>query len=158
MFIKKEVFAMKISTKGRYGLRSILDVALNEKEGPVTIHSIAKRQGISERYLEQLLIVMKQRGLIKSIRGFQGGYLLNRDPQDITVGDVIRALEGPIAPVDCVNEDDTEQCTRSNGCITKVVWEDLKQAMIKVLDSYTIKDLMVEADKRQTLFVDNYCI
>lgn len=149
---------MKISTKGRYGLRSILDIALNEKEGPVTIHSIAKRQEISERYLEQLLIVMKQRGLIKSIRGFQGGYLLNKDPQDISVGDVIRALEGPIAPVDCVNEDDTEKCNRANCCVTKVVWEDLKQAMTKVLDSYTLKDLMLEVDKMQTFNVDNYCI
>ncbi|ADY57101.1 transcriptional regulator, BadM/Rrf2 family [Syntrophobotulus glycolicus DSM 8271] len=149
---------MKISTKGRYGLRAILDVALNEKEGPVTINSIAKRQEISERYLEQLLIVMKQRGLIKSIRGFQGGYLLNKEPREISVGDVIRALEGPIAPVDCVNDDDTEQCSRSNYCVTKIVWEDLKQSITKVLDSYSLRDLMEEEEKVRSIHVDNYCI
>ncbi len=77
-----------------------MDIALNEQYGPVTIHSIAQRQEISERYLEQLLITMKQNGLIKSIRGFQGGYMLNKETSSITVGDIVRALEGQLAPVD----------------------------------------------------------
>lgn len=148
---------MKLSTKGRYGLRAILDVALNQHAGPVTIHSIAQRQEISERYLEQLLITMKQAGLIKSIRGFQGGYMLNKEPRDISVGAVVRALEGPIAPVDCVNENRQATCSRTEFCVTRKVWEDLKNAMTEVLDSYTLEDLLLESQKRKGYIYD-YCI
>lgn len=149
---------MKLSTKGRYGLRAILDVALNEQSGPVTIHSIAQRQEISERYLEQLLITLKQNGLIKSIRGFQGGYVLNKEPRNISVGDVVRALEGPIAPVDCVNDNAQESCSRMELCVTKMVWEELKKAMTEVLDSYSVEDLIIETQKRKNNSYDNYVI
>lgn len=148
---------MKLSTKGRYGLRAILDVALHQHAGPVTIHSIAQRQEISERYLEQLLITLKQNGLIKSIRGFQGGYMLNKEPRNISVGDVVRALEGPIAPVDCVDEN-SKGCSRIESCVTKIVWEDLKNAMSEVLDSYNLEDLLQETQKRQENSYDHYCI
>ncbi|MDS1030217.1 Rrf2 family transcriptional regulator [Bacillota bacterium LX-D] len=149
---------MKLSTKGRYGLRAILDVALNQHEGPVTINSISKRQDLSERYLEQLLITLKQNGLIKSIRGFQGGYILGKEPQNITAGDVIRALEGPIALADCVSGDKPGFCSRADFCVTKIVWEDLKNAMIKVLDSYTLADLMDEHQKMSSNSYDYYYI
>lgn len=149
---------MKISTKGRYGLRAILDVALNEHAGPVTIHSISERQNLSERYLEQLLITLKQNGLIKSIRGFQGGYILSREPGNITVGDTIRALEGPISPVDCVSDSNPASCSRAELCVTKIVWDDLKNAMVKVLDSYTLADLMAEYEKMNNNSFDHYCI
>lgn len=149
---------MKLSTKGRYGLRAILDIALNEHNGPVTIHSISQRQDISERYLEQLLINLKQNGLIKSIRGFQGGYMLNKDPRDITVGDVVRILEGPIAPVECVNEASQDTCSRIGFCVTNKVWEDLRNAMTEVLDSYKLEDLIVETHKKQEVSFDYYCI
>lgn len=149
---------MKLSTKGRYGVRAILDITLNQHAGPVTIHSIAQRQEISERYLEQLLITMKQNGLIKSIRGFHGGYMLNKEPQDITIGDVVRALEGPIAPVDCVDDSRSGSCTRLDFCVTRRVWEDLRDAMTEVLDSYTIEDLLAETRKIQENSYDNYCI
>jgi Rrf2 family cysteine metabolism transcriptional repressor len=149
---------MKLSTKGRYGLMAILDVALYEKEGPVTIHSISERQEISERYLEQLLITLKQNGLIKSIRGFQGGYILGKEAKDITVGDVVRALEGPIAPVDCVSEDKPAFCSRADFCVTKKVWEDLRNAIVQVLDSYTLAALMAEYEKINYNSYDHYSI
>jgi Rrf2 family protein len=149
---------LKLSTKGRYGLRAILEIALNQHTGPVTIHTIAQRQEISERYLEQLLITLKQSGLIKSIRGFQGGYILNKEPITITVGDVVRSLEGPIAPVDCVDEHKRNTCPRMGFCVTKKVWEELKEAMTKVLDSYTIEDLVKEYREKQENTTPDYCI
>ncbi|NLI91495.1 MAG: Rrf2 family transcriptional regulator [Peptococcaceae bacterium] len=149
---------MKLSTKGRYGLRAILDVAMNQHLGPVTIHSVAQRQEISERYLEQLLITLKQNGLIKSIRGFQGGYVLNKEPKDISVGDVVRALEGPIAPVECVDDGKQGSCSRMDFCVTKIVWNDLKIAINQVLDSYSLEDLIEEARNMQENAYYNYSI
>lgn len=149
---------MKISTKGRYGLRAILDVALNQNKGPVTIRSISERQDLSERYLEQLLNTLRQNRLINSIRGFQGGYVLNREPENITVGDVIRALEGPISPVDCVSEDAHDLCSRADKCVTQIVWEDLRKSMVKVLDSYTLADLMEKYRSIGCSSYENYMI
>jgi len=149
---------LKLSTKGRYGLRAILDVAMNQHLGPVTINSVAQRQEISERYLEQLLIILKQNGLIKSIRGFQGGYVLNKEPKDITVGDVVRALEGPIAPVECVDDGKQGTCSRMDFCVTKIVWKDLKIAINKVLDSYTLEDLIAETKNMKETAYFSYSI
>lgn len=144
---------MKLSTKGRYGLRAILDIALHEEEGPVTLNSISERQGISKRYLEQLLLVLKQSGIVKSVRGFQGGYVLGREPQNISVGDIIRALEGPIAPVDCVNENESHSCLRAEICVTQKIWGELRDSMIKVLDSYSLHDLI---NKHRNMHTENY--
>ena len=138
---------MKLSTKGRYGLRAMLEMALSINEGPVVLRTIAERQGIPERYLEQLLIPLKKAGLVKSIRGSQGGYVLKREPRNITVGDVIRVLEGPIAPVDCVNEQDPEECNRADHCVTRKIWSEVRDSIINVLDSYTLEDLAVESRK-----------
>lgn len=149
---------MKISTKGRYGLRAILDVALHQQEGPVTIRSISERQDLSERYLEQLLNTLRQNSLINSIRGFQGGYILNREPEKITVGDVVRALEGPISPVDCVGDDAHSLCSRADKCVTQIVWEDLRKAMVGVLDSYTLADLTEKYYSMKCNSFDNYMI
>lgn len=149
---------MKLTTKGRYGLRAILDISLNQREGPVTIHSIHQRQDISERYLESLLSTLKQNGMLKSIRGSQGGYVLAKEPKDISVGDVIRILEGPIAPVDCVNDTGTKECSRSESCVTKKVWVELKDAMDKVLDSYSLQDLIDEYHKNRSNQILDYCI
>lgn len=136
---------MKLSTKGRYGLRAMLEMALNEDhKQPMATRTIAERQGISERYLEQLFIPLKQSGLVRSVRGAQGGYILGRDPKDISVGDIIRVLEGPIAPVDCVNEVNPDQCERLNCCVTRDVWLKLRDAMSEVLDSYTLEYLAEE--------------
>lgn len=133
---------MRLSTKGRYGLRAMLEIAIQQGSGPVAIHSIAERQGISQRYLEQLLIPLKQAGLLKSVRGSQGGYVLGREAAKINVGDVIRTLEGPIAPVDCVNEINQDDCDRAGYCMTRKVWSHLRDSMNEVLDSYTLEKLI----------------
>jgi len=135
---------MKLSTKGRYGLRAMLDMAANMSEGPITTRTIAKRQGISERYLEQLLIPLKQNGLVKSMRGSQGGYLLGRRPSDITLGDIIRVLEGPITPVECVSEVNPDDCKRAELCVTRIIWCKVRDAVSNILDSYTLQDLVEE--------------
>jgi Rrf2 family cysteine metabolism transcriptional repressor len=136
---------MKLSTKGRYGLRAMLDLASNAEKGPSTIHAIAKRQEISERYLEQLLIPLKQSGLVKSVRGSQGGYLLGRAPQEISVGDILRVLEGPLSPVDCVSEQNPDDCKRADKCVTRTIWTKVRDCIAEVLDSYSLQDLVNEA-------------
>lgn len=147
---------MRLSTKGRYGLRAMLDIAQSQEDGPVAIHTIAQRQDLSSRYLEQLLIPLKQAGLVKSVRGSQGGYVLGRTADGITVGDVIRVLEGPIAPVDCVNELNPDDCDRADYCVTKKIWSRLRDSIVEVLDSYTLDDLMKEAATMgpQTITID----
>ncbi len=136
---------MKLSTKGRYGLRAMLEIALQHAKGPVPIHVIAEHQNLSSRYLEQLLIPLKQNGLVKSVRGSQGGYILGREADKITVGDIIRALEGPISPVDCVNELNPDECDRAEFCVTRRIWSKLRDSMNQVLDSYSLEDLKNEA-------------
>ena len=136
---------MKLSTRGRYGLRAMIDMAQNQDSGPVVARTIAERQGISERYLEQLMVPLKRAGLVKSIRGSQGGYILGGDPEKITAGDIIRVLEGPIAPVECVAETDPESCRRQEHCITRVLWTQVRNAIALVLDSYSLADLARES-------------
>lgn len=138
---------MRLSTRGRYGLRAMLDMAIDQSDGPITLNSISERQGVSIGYLEQLMVPLKKEGLIRSVRGAQGGYLLARDPEDITVGDIIRALEGPIAPVACVSEDYPEECDRAEGCVTRLVWAKVRDSIVDVLDSLTLYDMVEEARK-----------
>lgn len=138
---------MKLSTKGRYGLRAMLDMAMDEGNEPIATRTIAGRQGISERYLEQIMIPLKQNGLIKSVRGSQGGYILGRNPKDISVGDVIRVLEGPIAPVECVSEVNPDECQRADYCVTRIIWSRVRDAITEVLDSYSLADLVKESEK-----------
>jgi Rrf2 family cysteine metabolism transcriptional repressor len=138
---------VRLSTRGRYGLRAMLDMAIDQSDGPITLNSISERQGVSIGYLEQLMVPLKKEGLIRSVRGAQGGYLLARDPEDITVGDIIRALEGPIAPVACVSEDYPEECDRAEGCVTRLVWAKVRDSIVEVLDSLTLYALVEEARK-----------
>ena len=138
---------MKLSTKGRYGLRALLDMAIYQNEGPVTLNNIAAREDISEGYLEQLMMPLKRAGIVKSIRGAQGGYLLSRNPKDVTVGEIIRVLEGPIAPVACVDEENPEECERSSFCATRMVWEKVRDSISGVLDSFSLEDLVQETKK-----------
>lgn len=138
---------MKLSTRGRYGLRALLDLALYQSDSPIALNSVSERQGISEGYLEQLMAPLKKEGLVRSVRGAQGGYLLARDPKEIIVGDIIRALEGPIAFVDCVNEEHPEECERAEGCVTRLVWAKVRDSVVEVLDSLTLDDLVREARK-----------
>ncbi|QGT99379.1 Iron-sulfur cluster regulator IscR [Candidatus Syntrophocurvum alkaliphilum] len=135
---------MKFSTKSRYGLRAMIEIASNENNDPIPSKTIAQRQDLSVRYLEQLLLPLKQAGLLKSIRGSQGGYILGKKPSEITVLDIIRVLEGPIAPVDCVNESSPEKCNRFESCVTKNIWYKVRDCVTDILNSYTLKDLLNE--------------
>lgn len=125
----------------------MIDMAQSDEKGPIATRTIAERQGISERYLEQLMVPLKRAGLIKSVRGSQGGYTLGKNPQNITAGDIIRVLEGPIAPVECVNETNPEECSRADYCVTRVIWSKVRDSIAEVLDSYTLVDLARESQK-----------
>jgi len=138
---------MKISTKGHYGVQAMFDLAQHYGEGPISLKSVAERQALSEHYLEQLIAGLRKAGLVKSVRGAQGGYTLSRDPSEIKVGDIVRVLEGPIAPVECVNDDDSEQCMKAEFCITKNVWEKVKDSIEDVLDSISLADMCKDAEK-----------
>jgi len=135
---------MKISTRGRYGLRAMADLAAQNGSESVKLKSIAERQGISEHYLEQLAAVLKKAGFIKSVRGSKGGYHLNKPPEEISVGEILRALEGPLYPVDCISDASAKDpCGASDcdGCVAKPVWEKIYQSLSGVVDSITLKDL-----------------
>lgn len=140
---------MKLSTKGRYGLKAMFDLAQNYGNGPIPLNNIAQRNNISEHYLEQLIAVLRKANLVKSVRGAQGGYILNKAPEAITVGDIIRVLEGPIAPVDCVNEEEPEPCDNADFCITRTIWARVRDSVTEVLDSITLEDMLEETKKRQ---------
>ncbi len=133
---------MQISTRGRYGLRAMVDLAMHTQEGPLALRVIAERQGISESYLEQVFTSLRKAGLVRASRGAQGGYELVRKAVEITAGDVLRALEGPIAPVLCVeSEPFAKQCEREKECITRQFWQDLKDTIDRFLDATTLQDL-----------------
>ncbi|MCL1905480.1 MAG: Rrf2 family transcriptional regulator [Clostridiales bacterium] len=133
---------MNISTKGRYGLRAILDIARHGEGRPVTLSAIALRQQISEGYLEQLMAPMKKAGLVQSSRGAQGGYTLAGKPQEIVVGDIFRALEGPLALASCISEADEGSCHKQESCGSRFIWEEIQKAVSQVLASYTLADLL----------------
>ncbi len=136
---------MKLSTKGRYGLRAMIDMARYSEEEPVSISSIAVRQGISEGYLEQLVSLLKKAGLVKSIRGAGGGYILARAMDDISVGDILRALEGSLEPVRCAAFYSEEGCTASDGCVTKYVWQKINESINRTVDEMKLNELVRES-------------
>jgi Rrf2 family protein len=131
---------MKISTKGRYALRMMLDLALNNSGEYIKIKNISERQEISEKYLEQIITVLSRAGYVKSVRGAQGGYRLAKAPEEYTVGMILRLTEGSLAPVACV-EDETE-CGRLDDCVTVEVWKRLDEAIKNVVDNITLADLL----------------
>jgi len=138
---------MKLSTKGRYGVKAMFELALNYGEGPIAIKTIAEKQLISENYLEQLIAVLRKAGLVKSVRGAQGGYMLAMPPSQITVGQIIRALEGPLAPVECVMENEEPECDRAGYCVTRLVWEKIRDSIISTVDSITLQDMVNDYKK-----------
>jgi Rrf2 family cysteine metabolism transcriptional repressor len=135
---------MKLSTKGRYGSRAMLDLALhyNEAEGPVALNSIAERQNISEEYLEQIFSSLRKSGLVESVRGAQGGYRLGKNASKITVGDILRVLEGSLSPVDCVQEENPVPCERYEDCVMKDVWRKMRDSINEAVDAFTLADLV----------------
>ena len=140
---------MKISTKGRYGLRAYIDLARYGSEEPVSIGSIAQRQHLSERYLEQLMAKMKKAGLVKSIRGAGGGYMPARDVSTVSVGDVLRALEGDMELVDCAALHDDEECRMKDQCVTKYVWKRINDSITQAVDTMMLDQLIEESRKKQ---------
>jgi len=132
---------MKISTKGRYGLRAMIDLASNGASGaPVFLSDIAKRQGVSEKYLEHIFSALHKGGIVKAQRGRKGGYLLCRAPDQVTINDIITVLEGPCNLVDCVS--DTSACSKSNGCVTRDIWSMLGSTIQETLSGYTLASLL----------------
>lgn len=138
---------MKISTKGRYALRLMLDLAMNSTGQPISLKDIAKRQDISDKYLEQIISVLNKAGYVKSIRGAQGGYILTKEPAEYTVGMILRLTEGSLAPVACV--DAKTVCEKMQDCATIMVWKKMNEAINEVVDSITLEDL-VENEKQKT--------
>lgn len=138
---------MKMSTKGRYGLRAIIDLAQYSEAEPVSITSIAARQGISERYLEQLMAKLKKSGLVSSIRGANGGYTLAIPINEISVGAVLRALEGNIEPVDCSGIQSESGCNSSDCCASKIVWQRINDSVNKAVDGIMLEELVNESKK-----------
>lgn len=135
---------MKISTKGRYGLTIMMELAVQYGEGPVSLKSIAEKHGLSEHYLEQLVAPLRNAGLVKSVRGAYGGYVLSKLPEDVTAGEIIRLLEGPISPVDFTEEDDPAK---------RDLWIRIRDAIASVLDSTTLSYLVSYKDEGNN---DNY--
>ena len=137
---------MKLSTRGQYGTRALLELALYEGKGPVQLKDIAQRQQISTMYLEHLITPLIAAGIVRSARGAKGGVWLARPAQEIKLSEVIQLLEGSVAPVDCLN--DPKCCSRTELCVTRDIWQELKEAIDGVLESTTLKDL-VERHKRK---------
>lgn len=133
---------MKLSTRSRYGTRMVLDLAKRYDEGPVRIGDIAAREGISVKYLEQLIIPLKQANFIKSVRGPKGGHMLTRPPERITVGEVVKVLEGGTMLTECV--ENPEKCEKHQNCMTRNIWKAASRAMYEKLDSMTLSGMLLE--------------
>lgn len=133
---------MRLSTKGRYGVLAMVELAIQYGQGPISIKEIAEKQNFSDSYMEQLFSTLKTAGLVKSLRGARGGYVLARSPDEITVGEIIRALEGPIEIAECVNGNHHFDCKKSPECMTKGLWEEIRDSINSVIDNRSLQDLL----------------
>jgi len=133
---------MKLSTRGRYGIHAMYELAANHGGAPVSIKALSEKHNIPEAYLEQLIAVLRRDELVVSIRGAQGGYKLSRSPEEITVGDVLRSLEGGLKLIDCLEEEET--CGKSCACPSRIVWKKLSDGLNQIVDSITLKDMVDE--------------
>ncbi|MCT4612023.1 MAG: Rrf2 family transcriptional regulator [Clostridia bacterium] len=133
---------MRLSTKGRYGLKAIISIGANEENGPVSLKYVAESEGISEAYLEQLVALLKKGGLIVSTRGAKGGYKLAKEPNELIVGNILKVLEGSINVVECISDDGKCECNAINSCSTKLVWEKVTEAINNVVNNMTLKELI----------------
>lgn len=137
---------MKISTKGRYAIRLMLDLAMHENEGYISIKTVSQRQGISEKYLEQIIKMLSKAKMVESTRGAQGGYKLIKKPEEYTVGEILRVTEGSLAPVECLNEEHT--CENCQNCVTIEIWQNVLDAINEVVDNITL-DYLVKKQKNK---------
>lgn len=133
---------LKLSTKARYGVLAMVELAFHYGQGPISIRQIAEKQSFSDSYMEQLFSALKRAGLVKSVRGAKGGYVLSRPPGEIIVGEIIRALEGPIELAQCLSGDDDFFCEKSPECATRGLWEDIMASITQVIDHRTLDDLV----------------
>jgi len=138
----------------------MLELAFNyDKKEPTPLFQIAEKQLISDGYLEHMMTVLRKGGLVRSVRGAQGGYLLMREPDKITAGEIVRCLEGPLGPTGCVSEEDPEKCIRAEFCVTKHLWEKVREATASVLDGVTLADLCRQAeDLRSSKGKNRHCL
>lgn len=141
---------MKLSTKGRYGVKAMVDLAVHFGEEPLSIKSISERQNISEYYLEQLFSPLRKANLIKSIRGSQGGYILSKSPENITVADIMRVLEGPIEISECIEENNESSCSNIDCCATRLLWSRIKESIDSVMESTTLQDMVDDYNKMKS--------
>jgi Rrf2 family protein len=137
---------IRLSTKGRYGTRSMLELALRRGSGPVLIKQVAEAQEIPVKYLEHVLTLLRVAGLVKAYRGPRGGYVLARDPGEITLNQMLTALEGPVSLVHC--QEMPEECTRSKTCVTQDIWTDISTRMIDFMDGITLEDIVAMHHKK----------
>ncbi len=145
---------MKISTKGRYALRMLIELAAHEDDGFVSLKEVSERQNISKKYLEQIVPMLNRSGILRTNRGNKGGYMLAVPANECTVGDVLRATEGSLAPVSCL-EYDVNDCPRAASCATLYVWEGLAKVVAEYLDSITLQDIL---DREGDFSGSDYCI
>ena len=138
---------MKISTKGRYALRLMVDLALSGQGQPISLKDVAQRQQLSDKYLEQIVTPLSRAGLVRSVRGAGGGYLLTRRPEEYTVGEILRPLEGDLAPVECAT--DAQFCERPGQCVTVELWQQIHRAVSEVVDRTTLADLVARQREKQ---------
>ncbi|MHC4193317.1 MAG: RrF2 family transcriptional regulator [Planctomycetota bacterium] len=140
---------MKLSTRTRYGMRAILQLARHYGKGPLQTRAIAKQEDISGKYLEQLMATLKSAGFVRSVRGSKGGYMLAKAPNQIKLNEIFNSLEGPVATVECVQDED--YCERVADCVTRQVWTEVQRAITNVLESITLQDLVGRAKDKQAL-------
>ena len=140
---------MKLSTKGRYGLRAFVDIAIYSEKEPVSLAEVAKRQDISISYLEQLMTKLKKAKLVEAVRGASGGYVLSRKPEEISVGDVLRALEGDLSPVECATEEESceHSCGATGHCTTRLVWKKINDSVNDTINNIFISELVLDSRK-----------
>lgn len=137
-----------ISTKGRYALRLMLDLALHKSDGYIALKDIAQRQGVSKKYLEQIVPLLNKAGVVKTTRGYQGGYMIADNPDKYTVGTILRITEGSLAPVSCLDEN-PNTCERAETCMTLSVWKGLSDVITEYVDSITLQDIIDNNRERE---------
>ena len=145
---------MKISTKGRYALRILIDLAEHRNEGFIALKEVAARQEISKKYLEQIVPVLNKSGILQTNRGYMGGYRLAKEPKEYTVGTILRVTEGSLAPVACLDQEENT-CTRAQECVTLSIWQGLYRVINEYLDGITLQDLL---DMKRDNAADDYVI
>ncbi|MCL5265683.1 MAG: Rrf2 family transcriptional regulator [Chloroflexi bacterium] len=142
---------MKLSTRSHYGLRAMAELACSYGRGPLSLADIAETEGLSLAYLEQLVALLRRAGLVIATRGIHGGYQLAREPKLISVGEIVRVLEGPLAPVECASEEGQSCCDRESACITRDVWVKMRESIAQVLDSTSLYDVCQSVQRDASL-------